>query len=720
LAASTGIDLGDTLRLDHPAGRLEVVGIGQGERWNDMSLVTSPGELVATGSASLTLEPSLYSAQVLVDVPAGSEAPTVELPGYGADPGPDGSTSVGGPPEPVAPSPSGTTPAPVGLLWVWTIAAGLFVGIGAGSAFGIGAARRRRAMGLLAANGADAGVLRRAAVSEALVVALPAALVGVGAAAAVPRVWAGLRLPGWDAVWDVSLPWIWAALLVVVACAAAAGGSVLFSRSVRAVSSAELLDQRAAAMGSRGAWWQAPWLIAVAAVVALVALATVWSRELGVVQAYGRVPVVVAVVGAWGVMGAVVVLGMRRALGRGVIGRLVSRDLVRRPIGAVAAATVVAIWVFGALAAAANTRVLRLGGWESTSEYYADARSSVPIAPASIAEPGSASTAEAGGVLVLPAQPPRVVLRGTPVQTGGKPLPEDLQGNLEAAGLSTVTAQFGSYTGPCPICPSGWVPSVAVLDSLEDSGLPTATQELLRQGNAVTSFPVGEAGPSATAVEVGGVLVVQGDQPLPVDAVVLGATVPTGLAPSEPQAALVGSWAGVSDAQVESVVEVTDGAGAELLGPDPRVDAIRYGLFQGQSPLEVSGHRVPLMTLGGSFLVLLAVTSAATAAHRREHREATRVLHVLGGSPSSARRLGALTSGSIATTGVLLGTAAAVVAVAVSLGGSSRVSLVEVVWSVPVLSVVVVVLVIPLAVTALGFLLPPPHPEGSPAALAPA
>jgi putative ABC transport system permease protein len=721
LAANHGIDVGDTLRLEDPAGRLDVVGIGQGERWNDLSLVTGAGELVATGSASATPGPTLDSAQVLVEVPAGSVAPAVELPGYGADPGPDGSTPAEQASlEPASPSPPSATSAPVGQLWVWTIAAGLFVGVGAGAAFGIGAARRRRAMGLLAANGADAGMLRRAAAGEALVVALPAALVGVVVAAAVPHVWVGLRLPGWDAVWDVRLPWIWAVLLVVVACAAAAGGAVLFSRSVRTVSSAELLDQRTVAVEPGRPWWQAPWLMVAAVVVALLVLAAIWSRGLGAAQAHGRAPVVLAVVGAWVVMGAVVVLGVRRLLRRGVIGRLVSRDLARRPLGAVAAGTVVAIWVFGALAAAANTRVLQFGGWDVTSEYYVDLGSAVPSVPTTIVEPGSASTAAAGGVLLLPVQPPRVVLRSTPVE-GAQALPADLQGELAAAGLSTVTAKWGRFTGPCSICPSGWVPSIAVLDSLEGSGLPTATQDLLRQGFAVTSFPVVETAGSPTGVvEVGGVPVAQGDQPLPVDAVVLDGAVPAGLTLSEPVAVLAGSWAGLSDAQVASVVELVDDAGVELFSSDPRVDTVRNDRLQEQAAAEVSGYRVPLLSLGVSFLVLLVVTLSATGTHRREHREATRVLHVLGGSPSSAGRLAALTSGTIAATGVLLGTAAAVVGVTVALGGSPRLSLAEVVWSAPVLGVVVVVLALPPAVIAAAFLLPPPRAEVSPAALAPA
>jgi hypothetical protein len=382
---------------------------------------------------------------------------------------------------------------------------------------------------------------------------------------------------------------------------------------------------------------------------------------------------------------------------------------------------VVAVWVFVSLAAAANAGAGDLGYRESTSTYYVDdvvVPGPMQITPTTVVE-GSATTPPAvdGWVLVRPG-PPGVVFRGTPVVPTS--LPEGIQGDLAAAGLETVGAEWGSYTGPCRVCPNGWVPSVVVLSSLEGLGLPEPTQDLLRQGFAVTSQPITVPGQAtAASVEVGGVPVVQGMQPLPVDVVVPEEALPEGFALSSPAPALVGSSASMSDEQVERVVAMADADGIDLRASDPRIDVARSTLDQ-RDLRDEQDSGASTITLWGSFLVLLLVTLAATATHRREHREAARLLHVLGGAPSSARRWSALSSAVISTTGVLLGAAAAAVAVVVPLGGSMSVDLVDVLWSAPVLSVLAVVAAVPPVASLIGYLFPPPGTGINPMELAPA
>ena len=181
--------------------------------------------------------------------------------------------------------------APVARSAGLLVAVLVVVGVLAGAAFGLGATRRMRATGLLAANGADDGHLVTAAASEALVVALPAAVLGVVVAWAARGPWIRLRLPGWSSLVDATLPWPWA-LAVVAAAVASTVGAVAFSRpmpdDLRRCSTATSVD-----WGCVGAVSAATALVGMGAR----AFCGGWPAALGVHPGDARRTVVLPVVG---------------------------------------------------------------------------------------------------------------------------------------------------------------------------------------------------------------------------------------------------------------------------------------------------------------------------------------------------------------------------------------------------------------------------------------
>ncbi len=686
MAVNNEVDIGDRIRLQQPRTELTVVGIGKTDQWTNNALVVDEGEFVATGAnVGLRPQPQLGGALVLVDLPPGAVAPAeaLDLPGVGQV---SSSTYAG------------RIQSAEFASGIMILLCGVFVALSAGAVFGIGAARRRRAMGLIAANGADTAMLRMAVAAEVLVVAGPAAVLGATLAMLTPRVWIHFRLRAWDALAGVEFPWPWVAALLIAAVAAAVLGGLAFSRSLRASSLPRLLDDRPARRRPRRlSGIPAGWIIGGAGLVGIAIMFTIWSNGIGAEDGFLRSPVWVGLIAGWCVLGVAVWLGARRLLRRDAVGRLAGRDLARRPLGAIAAGTVVALWVFAILIGAATQHYDRLTGRDQ--EVYSG-------------PPYSFGGGTGGSALFQPGAP-AVVRRGTEI-IPNEVLPAGLQAELAEAGLPTVAAIYGRWTGGCALCPPGWVPSVLILDSLDGAGLPPDTVELLRRGYVVTGFDaVGEPGSNFIA----GLPIAFGQVAnLGVDAVVSRETVAGSpeataqvLTLENPRSVLVGSTAALGDEQIDAVAEIALASGVGGVVQDPRfqeyVDLSAVPewarVAEPYSPGWSASEHLPWL------VVLIVVTLAATAVHRREHGEAARVLVVLGAPRRSARRLAAYTSGLIAGVSVVVGIVAAVAGIVAATEESTSFGPLDVLWSRAVVLSVGAVAVLPLLVVGIAWLLPP-------------
>jgi hypothetical protein len=667
IAVSAGVDIGDQLVILEPVAVLDVVGLGSTGNWPQ--LLVAEDEFVLTETQRSGAAPTFAGAMVLAALPPGESAPKVASSFERA------SWFNGQPP-------TGVSTAVV----VLTLS---FVGLTAGAAFGIGAARRRRALGLLAANGATAGQLRLSAGAEALVVSAPAVVVGAVAAILLPPVWVQLRLPGWDRIWQFAAPLPWVAVLAVAAVAAAVLGTLAFSGSAGRTPVPALLDSRPSARASRPAasgrrgWW----ILAAIAVLAVLAVPvpallvglTRSGRSAGVLLG-----LLVALV-AWCVGVAAIVTIARWALGRHTLGRLVGRDLARRPMGTAAAVIVIALWSFGA------GMVALTSGWGG---YDVGEPTSSPLEPP---VPQQATTT--GAVTIQPPASAAVRHRSA-ADVDTRSLPVGLREDLAELGLATQPATIGVFTGPCEACPSGYRPSVMVLDSLDGLGLPAETEVALRSGSVVTEIELD--GLDGSTIDGRRITVA----PLPFNAnAAMLREFATGETMLEEQVeALVGSTDGLTDSDASGVVAAVAAAGLQLVSDDLRLRSITYAEASG---LGLTGP--PDRTMwwwAASVAVVALVTLTATAAHRREHSEAADVLGVLGAGPGANRRLAALTAGTIATIGVLLGTTTAVV-IAVSYGFLSTDLDSTPVGPGSVLAVLGMVVAVPASAALLGRLLPP-------------
>jgi len=769
-ASTLGLGVGDHVRIDFSAVPLTVVGVGTVGPPDEAGVVLSEGQLVpAEGSASVS------AMRVYVDLPAGTEPPPADdisaALAAGAGTAVRTSSIVG----PVTPSmlsrastakpdawmlatsdPGAPLARSAGLL----VAVLVVVGVLAGAAFGLGATRRMRATGLLAANGADDGHLVTAAASEALVVSLPAAVLGVVVAWAARGPWIRLRLPGWASLVDATLPWPWVLAVVAAAVVASTVGAVVFSRPMRTTTTSALLDGRGpstgAASGRGGAprpvsWWG--WVLG--------ALLLWWlaSSLLGVFTRGGVLGglVVLPIVGLWVGLALVAVRVARAVLGRDPLGRLVARDLRRRRISSTAAVMVVATWVFIAVAGTATdwgrTVSVTDGMPSVTTDYSVDPASpstTFPPTPSPTpttvpGEPGTTATVPPSSdtppvptdgptgqvvdtaVVYRPAERSSSAWSGTSGWTvrgegdsgsgepapgaptgGGQPtgLADGLAAELAAAGLETTPASLGRWTGPCPVCPDGFVPTVLVLDSADGIGLPPATVALLEAGFAVTPFNV--AGVESQAVA--GVPVRVGDVPGAAQAVVLASSVTEPVGLTDVQPVLVGSAGGLDADQADEVAAIVSTAGLW-------VDSGSWTLSEAWSreqSLPIGGDAEP--TLWPWSVVLVAVTLLVTAAHRREHGEAAAVLRVIGSTPRTTRRLASLTAGSLAGVGVVMGLTLTVVVVGATAaqrryGSGSESARFDGLWNREATALLVASLLIPVVVALLARLIPPARPR---------
>lgn len=695
LAVASGLDLGDELVVREPAAVLEVVGLGAARPWAD--LLVDEDEFIPTASEHGTAAPDvLASAAVLAALPPGVGAPEPVLDG------PDGGYRV------VTPFRRAdvTSSPPSGVSVTVLLVVAAFVGLSAGSAFGIGAARRRRALGLLATNGATEAQLRFAVASEAMVVAAPAVLVGILGAVALAPAWVRGRLPGWEWIWQATVPWGWVGLLGAAAVAAAVGGAIAFSRSVYAAPATDLLDRRQPIQHQRA---RRPLPSAVVLLLCLLAVPLVLPLfAVFGAASIGRSWTLLASVAGWLLGVGLVVTATRRLLARHPVGRLVGRDLARRRLGAVAAVIVVGVWTFAAIMWTVSPG---LGSGDasqlsaSSDRVAAEERSSATGGqPAPVRFPAAADST----TLTISPQPPSSMRhRSNPHGPPSRPAwPEGLRDQLADAGLTTSRATIGQFSGECPVCPSGYLPRVIVLDSPDGLDLPDATASALRDGKVVSGVDVGGVDGST----IGGRQVVVSALPFATEGALLAEPSADGSQLEQPVEVLVGATAGLSDDQLDAVVALAAAAGAEVTGNDPRLGTDAWITIGLSGWIDPPYSWRPAWVL--SALLLLLVTLAATAAHRREHGETAHVLWVLGADPGVARRLSGITAGALAGAGTAIGALTALIAVVATLTGRADP---DEFWSSTgprqLATMLALVVLVPLVVAGAGRLLPPPRHE---------
>ncbi len=712
VAESLHLNVGDRLTVDSSAGSLVVSGVATIGAGGSPTAAVATGELVPGSSTEPTPEVHLTA---FVGLPSGAVAPSGEALtrsheqlnvleiwgplGRPGDPAPaQGATLI---------SPSRSRPEAVVLM---TIAAVAVVGLLVGASSGIGARRRQRASGLLAANGADGGQLAVAVAAEVVVVAVPAALLGLLVCWAGVTWWVDLRLQGWPAFVDAAFGWVWVAPLVVGSVTAAGVGAVLLSRDIRGTTPSALLDSRGWVSRRTGGRRSLGWLGWI--VVGLVVWTTA-SYIFGGVSVggglSGRVSALALFV-LWLASGSVALRLTSVFLGRNLIGRVVERDLRHRRLGSVATILVVATWVFVAV----------MGTFTDSfgSTYQNDQSQPVVETTSGAAEATSSGAGLTAGELSDPSPGTSLLIQSGNVSGAGKapgtwqlrdpdpdsgparriePLPGSLAAELDRAGLVTSSATVAEWTGACAVCPDGFTPTVLVLESTAGVGLSPATAELLQAGNAVTPFDMA----GIEDEDVAGVPVRVGSVPSGVQAVVMSSSVIGSTELADRRSALVGSTAGLTDDQIRQILWLADSEGASVSFGEPRLDMLRSDLAQGA--VVVTDARPWL--LWPSVVVLLVVALAATAAHRREHGDAARVLKVLGARPRAARRMASLTAGTLTGTGVVLGltTALMLLTFVMMRRGEGDPSL----WTRDTVLVLAVSLALPIAVAQLARLIPP-------------
>lgn len=778
LAQQTGLARGDRLTLEGSTGSFDVVGIATVGNWGDLSFAALPGALdpvtdpavdpaadpaadpADSGTAAISDlryyvgRPEVGTAAQMATVAPGSAGPAVEGPiyrdaaavGLPADAFPTPATRIG----------VGASTIPAGPLVGVLVAVVVAVGVLAGAAFGIGASRRMRATGLLSANGADRGQLSMAAAAEALVVAAPAAAVGVVAAWAVRPLWVGLRLPGWTSIVDAALPWPLVVLALVIAVVAAAGGAVMFSRPVRRLSSSALLDGRTGgapragdgAGANRIGWlgWLGLAMFAWVSLYAVVGLAGVVIAS----RTFVGVAASAAMIVLWLVCAFAALRIVRLFLVRDPVGRLVDRDLRRRRIGSTATVLVVATWVFVAVGATATDwfrtgPVAQSSVADDTTSSAGPASDPGPVSTTVVAGPttvaGTPTTAAgtpvtapvpaaSGTALLAPRDAPTgssdnvgwntsgwVIAGAEQVEqpelpTNGPGVSARIVVELADHGLTTRPATVGRWTGTCTVCPDGFVPTVLVLDSAQALGLPQSTVELLESGAAVTSYAMDDV----ESQTVAGVPVRVGDVPVSVSAIILASAVRDGSQLTDTSPALVGDASDLDASESAAVNRIAADAG---LAVDSRSVILNGSTYMAEGGAVAAAPSDWVVWPWLAFLVL--VTLVATAAHRREHTEAARVLSVLGAGPRAGRRLSSLTAGSLAGVGVALGLTASFVVLAVaavrhatSAFADDREAVLDGLWTRQATWVLLAALAVPFVVALLARLIPPARSSRNP------
>lgn len=220
----------------------------------------------------------------------------------------------------------------------------LWTGLVAACGLAVGARRRRRELGWLAANGADPATLRLAVVAEGFVIGVAASLIGCALGILV----AALAFPtvrdltnSWSAT--LAIPW-WSGLVApLVGAVAAVLASMVAARDVRRATVADLLGGRGRRTRPAPAWFATGVALATAGVGTLTVMDK--SDTLSV-QLLAGLAVLSCALGLVAIgVGAVRILS--RVQGPGVGMRLVGRDLSRQGVRSAAAVGAIALTAAG-------------------------------------------------------------------------------------------------------------------------------------------------------------------------------------------------------------------------------------------------------------------------------------------------------------------------------------------------------------------------------------
>lgn len=742
VAARQNLATGDTLSLADPPAELRVSGIVENARPGTRpapEILTSPGELIARGVPDDPYALArVTGTTVLVNLPAGAGAPPVVVT-VGTDAEGEPARTVI---DPVTRAddaePAGRLQIAVSALIGLVVVAGAVIGITAGAAFGIGAARRRRSIGLLAANGADPAAMRTAVITETLAVALPAAILGALLPIVVSPLWVTARALRWDLAIALGFSAPMAVLAVVFVIACGSLGALWFTRSARLSPIPALLDRARIRRRPITASRTSSTAALVGLVIVLAVLAQRWQANTGLIASFGAASVIIVVVGSFLAIVGLVGFTVRAVLSRRPTGRVVLREVVRRPAGAVATVVLIALWAAVLVGAAAQARFESVGGYEraASSSHYGVAGSgsggptptAVVPTPTIVMEDGSSmqipDELTPGGSDSgpdLPAVTTVMVDSGSPAitQRGSEPVEgtdlATLSRELASAGMSVVSATFGRYTGPCSICPSGFAPTIALLDSAHGAGQLPEVESLLDAGEVVTAAVEVNPGTRIAGVAVSGAPVrVPG-----AEGVALAPAMPDESLLVDRRPALVGPTGALDERSLEQVAELLARADVDVVTDDGR-------LLEAIATLESAGVRAAPAQAGVQwaessllwFVPLLAMALVSSAVYRREHGEAARVLHLLGAASADRRRLSAATAGVLSLCGVVAGAVVGVIGILVGTSGTAYVGFTEILWSPELAAAGALVLAVPVLAAAIAWLLLP-APRSSPGDLAP-
>lgn len=332
--------LGDRLRIDVPKLEVEVVGLG-GSGW------TRNSEEMLLGSGTL---PDDYAGPALLT--GQNPEPSYRVYHRGGATGAHNNDDWFDFHSAAAGTEGGKNHAVIGygsavfvLLWTGLVAA---------CGLAVGARRRRRELGWLAANGADPNTLRLAVVSEGFVIGVISSVFGCVAGIGVAAL-AFPTLRDLTNAWTVTLsvPWLSVLVAPVVGVAAALIASAAAAYDVRRVTVADLLAGRGGRTRPAPAWFAAGLVLVAAGLGILVPLEHGSTRT---AQVFAGLAVLALSLGLVAIsVGAIRLL--RRIPGPGVGARLVTRDLSRQGVRSAAAVAALALTAAGLGALLTHTAI---------------------------------------------------------------------------------------------------------------------------------------------------------------------------------------------------------------------------------------------------------------------------------------------------------------------------------------------------------------------------
>jgi putative ABC transport system permease protein len=535
---------------------------------------------------------------------------------------------------------------------IWVIAGGAFLllwtGLVAASGLAVGARRRKRELGLLAANGADPTRLRVAVVAEGLVLGVVGSIVGIALGLCgvyLVGPWVAERVVDGPAAWrtELSVPWLLGLGLVGVAAAVVAAASA--SVGVASMTPSQLLR------GQRGTPRPAPaWFAGGAVLFVAGCLMLRWGRDMDVTSISGDQlrqlviggGVLSVTIGLVAVVVGATRLGGRLTATAPTSVRLAGRDLARHGVRIAAATAAVAVTLAGSVAFAT---------YFDRSAAEAE-RSRAEGSPSGRPEPLAGGAEELGELvprlsrLVDGRVQPLVAgadtvatLRSTGASVGTiAPLPT---GPVVESGLRYCNGLGGPPEFECSPA------TVVVADDAMVTMLPDRVAESLREGRAVLSSGTGRLEDGSGAV-------------VPSDAVPLQLTTLDG--------AYVGSSA-LSDTLVDAELATRlgldpaaavnpqvfvdlDGVGTEQRRElAAAVDDLGFDLEEGSwnasGPDPVSNAVLRTGAVAVVSLVVLLIVMITLALVRVESRSDDEVLLVAGASPGTSRRVSAARAGLI-------------------------------------------------------------------------